>query len=194
MRIEVELTEQQVKFLKEFAVKQAPGSDDNHCTSMPIHSVQTRRERVVDTDYDESDKTTWIVSGDCEQQYDTIKELVEAYYEDEDIEFEIIDYDDAEHTEIIGADGEEHYVYDVDSYLEAYGLEDDYCYKAETKYYYEPVAFFFILDEAKRYMKYQGHNLNNPRTYTYGPGYSNCGDYEHFYSLLMKIGKQLNEV
>lgn len=191
MKVEIELTDQQVKFLKEFAIKQAPGSDDNRCTSMPIHVVQTRRERVVDTDFEDSDKTCWIICGDCETQFESIKEVVN-YYHDDECPVEVVDF--VEYEEIKGIDGEEHYICDEEDYFIAYGIPTDYCYKCEIKYYYEPVAFFFILDEAKRYMEYQGHNLESPRTYTYGSGYSNCGDYEHFYSLLMKLGKQLNEL
>lgn len=57
---------------------------------------------------------------------------------------------------------------------------------------YRPIAFFFIRDEAKRYIKYQSHNLHKPRIYTYSPGYSNCGDFIPFWNLLHSIGEQLN--
>jgi hypothetical protein len=58
---------------------------------------------------------------------------------------------------------------------------------------YRNVAYFFILEEAKRYMQYQGHNLISPRTYTFSSGYDNRGEYEHFWDLLLAIGKMLNE-
>ena len=58
---------------------------------------------------------------------------------------------------------------------------------------YRPIAFFFIRDEAKRYIKYQSHNLHKPRVYTYAPGYSNCGDFIPFWNLLYSIGEQLNK-
>ncbi|MED3550166.1 hypothetical protein [Cytobacillus praedii] len=64
---------------------------------------------------------------------------------------------------------------------------------AWKKHYWEKVAFFFIRDEAKRYMKYQKHNLNEPRVYTYSAGYANYGDFVPFRELLLSIGQQLNQ-
>ena len=58
---------------------------------------------------------------------------------------------------------------------------------------YRNVAYFFILAEAMHYMQYQSHNLHNPRTFTYSSGYANHGDFEHFWDLLLSIGKMLNE-
>lgn len=194
MKIEVELTEQQVKFLKEFAVKQAPGSDDNRCTSMPIHSVQTRRERVTDCEIEDADKIMYIEADNPEYDYESIEEVVKSYYENDKCPIEIVSFDKAYHTrDFKDINGEDICIFDEKDYFEAYGIPDDYCYKVSIVYEYEPVAFFFILDEAKRYIDYQGHNLNNPRTFTYGPGYSNCGDYEHFYRLLMQIGMKLKQ-
>ena len=57
---------------------------------------------------------------------------------------------------------------------------------------YKNVAYFFTLKNAKEYIKYQGHNLYKPRTYSYSPGYDNRGEYDHFYDLLISIGRQLN--
>jgi len=48
-----------------------------------------------------------------------------------------------------------------------------------------------VLVEAKRYMEYQKHNLTRPRTYTVSGGYSNNGEYEPFWNLLMAAGQKL---
>jgi hypothetical protein len=66
-------------------------------------------------------------------------------------------------------------------------------YDEPDKIKYRTVAIFFILEEAKKYIKYQGHNLSNPRTYTVSAGYSNKGEYHHFWELLFDMGKRLNE-
>lgn len=58
---------------------------------------------------------------------------------------------------------------------------------------YRTKAYFFIKEEAQRYIRYQGHNLNKPRIFADYMGYSNNGEYEHFYDLLMSIGTRLNE-
>ncbi|QQP10830.1 hypothetical protein FJQ98_16420 [Lysinibacillus agricola] len=49
------------------------------------------------------------------------------------------------------------------------------------------------VDEAKRYIEYQRHNLRKPRTYTYSAGYSNYGDFVPFRNLLLQMGEQLNK-
>ena len=46
-------------------------------------------------------------------------------------------------------------------YLEAYGIGEGFYNKISVEKYYEDVAFFFILSEAKRYIAYQltnGHS------------------------------------
>lgn len=191
--IEIEITEAQEKFLKEFAEKQYIGAKDNLSTICPIHVVQDRRERVVNPDYDKVDR---IIYHDSELNLDlnALEEIIEHYYEEEDINFSIIPYEEAKDNKIKGSDGKEYYIYDEDDYLIAYGINHTNIEKIHVGYYYENVAYFFIRDEAKDYMRYQSHNLISPRIYTFGPGYSNCGDYVPFWNLLMSIGQKLNEV
>lgn len=191
--IEIEITETQEELLKKFAAKQYPGAEDNASTMCPIHAVQTRRERIVNPDYDHVDVISYYHTN-MELGFDSLKEMVEFYYEDEDINFSIIPYEDAKSKDIIGFNGDTYHIYDEDDYLEAYGLNSMYVEKVYVGHYYENVAYFFIRDEAKDYMKYQGHNLTSPRVYTFGPGYSNYGDYVPFWNLLMSIGQKLNEV
>lgn len=192
-KIEIEITEAQEEFLKTFAAKQYPGAEDNLCTVCPIHVVQTRRERVVDPDYDSVDHISYY-NTDMEYGFSSEKEMIEAYYEDENIDFEILSFKEAKYEDIIGHDGKEYHICDEYDYYTAYGLNPDNVHKTYVGYYYDTVAFFFIREEAIKYMKYQGHNLTEPRVYTYGPGYANYGDYVPFWNLLMSIGQKLNEV
>lgn len=111
MKVEIELTSEQERFLKLFAANHYPGAPDNLATNRPIHVVQKR-----------------------------------ASYENED---GVMVWD------------------------------------------WENVAFFFILSEAKKYLQYQRHNLKRARTFSYSPGYGNCGEYEHFYRLLFSLGQKL---
>ncbi len=192
--VKIQLTDEQEKFLRMFAEKQYPNSKDNVCTNNPIHLVQTQRERVIDPEYDTADTIKYCVPDWGCEGYNSAKELVEAYYEHGDCPIDIVSfaeaYDDYNFKDI---EGEDCCVVDEESYFNAYGIEKGFYYKVHTEKYYETVAYFFILDEAKEYIKYQGHNLHNPRTYTAGAGYSNKGEYHHFWKLLFNLGKQLNE-
>ena len=55
------------------------------------------------------------------------------------------------------------------------------------------ISYHFTLQSARDYMKYQGHNLRKPRTYTVAQGYANKGDYEPFFDFLMAAGTSLLE-
>ena len=195
-RLTIELTEQQETFLKEFTAKHYSGSKDNVATHQPIHLVQTRMERVVDPDYDNPDEIKYIVPDWDNEGYNSPEELVKAWYENncEDCPIDIVSFDESyRQKRFIDIFGEEQVIVNEKDYFEAYGInEDKYC-KVHTAYYYETKAAFFILDEAKRYMKYQGHNLDHPRTYTIGGGYANKGDYHHFWELLFSMGQKLND-
>jgi len=66
----------------------------------------------------------------------------------------------------------------------------------EAHYYkehWQPKAYFFTKKEARNYMKYQAHNLRNPRIFTTNAGYDNRGDYPILQKLLLRIGKELLE-
>jgi len=192
-QITIDLTEQQEYFLKNFAAKQYPESKDNVCTVKPIHLVQTRRERVVDPDYDSPDITVYYVPDDCES-YDSAQALIEAYYEDEECPIPIVSFDEAyESDRFVDIHGEEQVIVHEDDYLEAYGIQKDHYHIVHSEYYYDTVAIFWTLDEAKLYMVYQKHNLCHPRTYTISGGYANKGEYEHFWDLLYDLGCQLNQ-
>ena len=189
MKIEIEVTDLQAKFLKEFAAKHYSGAKDNLCTSMPIHVVQTRDDVYFEADSEYCDESIFV--GSDGDEYKTAEEVVTDYYDDEEPPIPIVPYDS--YMTLIDTSGAEHFITSPDDYFKVYkmGWDINYCSRVKR---YRDVAFFFILDEAKQYMKYQAHNLNNPRTYTYSPGYSNYGDYEHFYLLLRGLGQKLNEM
>ena len=192
--ITINLTEQQEHFLKIFSANHFSGSKDNVGTEKPIHFVQTRRSRVVDPDFDSADETMYYMTDYADEGYGSVEELVRAKYEDEDCPIDIVSYDDAyADNDFKDINGEEFCVIEEEDYLEAYGIEKKDYYKVHVSYYYDTVAVFFILSEAKEYMKYQGHNLENPRTYTVGAGYANKGEYHHFWDLLFSIGKMIGD-
>ena len=192
--ITVTLTEQQEKFLKMFATNHHPGAEDNVCTHKPIHVVQTRRERVTHPDYGCGDIVKYYLP-DLAEDYESAEEMIRAYwdYYGDECPIPIVSFKEAyDAKEFIDINGDEQVIFDEQKYIEAYGIPEDKYQKEDIEYYYEPVAYFFILSEAKRYMEYQGHNLCHPRTYTYGPGYANSGEYESFWNLLYSIGVKLN--
>ncbi len=197
MEITINLNEKQEMFLKEFASKHYDGAKDNLCTMDAFHAVQTKRKNYIP--YHE-DLTDWF--GDLplefcaddayEGWYTDEIELINDHLNDNDIEnVKVMSFDEAYENLIEGIDGEEHYIYGYKEYFAAYGIEITAV--SWIQEYYEPVAYFFILDEAKRYIEYQRHNLRLPRTYTYSAGYSNYGDFVPFRNLLLQMGKQLNK-
>jgi len=190
----IELTDEQERYLKEFAAKHFEGSKYNLGTHHPIHLVQTQRERVVDSDHEDGDLIKYYVPDWDYRGFDSVEGLVKAWYEDEDCPIEIVTFDEAYKADrFIDVNGEEQVICNEKDYLEAYGIDEKVYHKVHIAYYYETKAIFFILDEAKRYIEYQGHNLKNPRTYTVGAGYANKGEYQHFWELLFKMGQKLNE-
>lgn len=192
--VTIEITEQQEKFLEEFAAKHYEGSKDNVATKQPIHLVQTQRERVVNPDYENYDVVKYIVPDWDYKSFDSAEELIRAWYEDEECSINILSFQEAyDCKRFTNIYGEEVVILDEKDYLEAYGIEDENYSRVFSSKYYETVAYFFILDQAKEYIKYQGHNLSNPRTYTVGAGYANKGEYHHFWELLFNLGKQLSE-
>ncbi|QSF43415.1 hypothetical protein [Paenibacillus tianjinensis] len=196
-KIEIELTDQQEQFLKLFAEKQYPGADDNVCTCNAIHAVETYRPHYIpyhedQTDYFDHLPLKFTTDYDYEVWHNSEVEAVQDWFEgrEEGPPFEIKPLSEMEY-ETFEVNDDEIFVMNYSDYFKVYGIE---WYAASwIQENYEPVAFFFILDEAKRYIKYQGHNLTKPRTYTYSSGYSNNGDFNHFRDLLLNMGDKLNK-
>jgi hypothetical protein len=197
-KITVQITDEQEKFLKLFAANHYPGAKDNLATHHPIHIVQTKRIRHIPYSpdiadfYDHLPLVFTYNTDDYQLWFKNEEELVKQYYEDrgEDPPIPVKPFGEIQYTEVHDKDGNAVWICDYSDYFEVYGVEPVvFAWEEED---YEDVAFFFILEEARRYIKYQGHNLKEPRTYTYDAGYSNEGEYHHFWDLLFKLGEQLN--
>ncbi|MGN1105669.1 MAG: hypothetical protein ACI4RH_03395 [Huintestinicola sp.] len=185
MKLEIEINEKQERFLRQFAEKQREGSEDNKGTCKPLHLVQTK---VLKYKYDgggNGDFDCYINTDDWGAGiYLDEKSVVLEYGEYGKAE-DVMDYETACCYSIYG--------YSVDSekeYFELYGIDSDII-KCSVDIEYETKAYFFTLENAREYLKYQAHNLNEPRIFTVGCGYGNVGEYESFYDLLMNIGTQL---
>ncbi len=188
MNINIELTEVQEKFLKEFASKHFSGADDNLCTCNPIHCVQSERFIVVPysngvDDYEDKGKVVFVISEDDPEEFTSSVDLIIDYFDRKD--------KGLNQSQMDGLQEIDDY-HNAEEYFKENGIDEEVrvLYKIP---YWEDVAFFFILDQAKSYLKYQKHNLGKSRTYTKSAGYSNYGDFNPFRELLIKIGTQLND-
>lgn len=176
----IELTAREQEMLMEFAEKQHEGAKDNIGTRTPIHVV----ERICKEYVDCNEGDGWLWTDDYDWKYfDTFDEMLDCARESTGEDFP--PYEDVEFEEVNGV-----WIESEINYCEAYGIKAHPC---KMIWHKEPVAFFFIRDEAIRYKDdYQAHNCADCRIYTYGLGYSNDGDLPVFRALLMKMGKMLN--
>lgn len=195
-QVTINLTEQQEEFLKLFAEKQFHGAKDNRSTGFPIHFVENKRYNYIPYSDDiawayEDKPLSFTPDDDYDRWYDSEIDMVTEWYDDRalDCPIEIKPYDELEGKTVKSVNGEDVFVTNHADYFEVYGVHVQAI--AWREKYYEKVAPFFILDEAKKYMQYQAHNLTSPRVYTYGAGYANQGEFTHFWELLMTIGEQL---
>jgi hypothetical protein len=197
--ITIQITEQQEKFLKLFAEKQYPGSEDNRYTAYPLHIVENKRYKYIPysneiAEFMDEGRLCFTTDDDYSIWFTDEVELVKDWYDGEECPVEVKPYAELEMTDFTGVNGDEYWISDYNEYFKAYGIEIRTIAWREEEY--EPAAPFFILEEAKRYMHYQKHNLTEPRVYTYAAGYGSQGDYIHFWEFLMTSGKTLiaNEV
>lgn len=198
--ITLTITNEQVKFLKQFAAKQYHGADDNLCTSYPIHVVESTFYSYIPhhedlNDYFDDETLKFCFDEERENWFDEPHELVEEWmeYADLDSEVPVKEYDALYGLTVESIEGKSVYVCDYESYFKVYGVEN--LQMAWTEKQYKPEAYFFTLDEAKKYMQYQRHNLRQPqvRVFSHAVGYDNRGDIPHFWELLMQAGTKLNE-
>lgn len=187
MKITVDLTDEQVKFLKQFAANQCEGAKDNLCTYKPLHLVQTETLEYIHDGGGNGNYDVYVDADNPERKAfrDELNFVLE--YGTYDDPSDVVDYDTAYNSE--GINGKT--IYDLDDYFAAYGINSK-IERCSVVKKYRTVAYFFILENAKAYLEYQSHNLTNPRTYTVTSGYANKGEYEPFFDLLMELGKKLN--
>jgi hypothetical protein len=120
-------------------------------------------------------------------------EAIKSFYDyrDEICPIPIKPFSQIESKDINDLSGNEVYILNYDDYFKAYGIEN--MTMAWEREEWKDIAYFFILEEARKYIKYQSHNLKKPRTYTLHCGYGNVGEYHHFWELLFGLGKMLND-
>lgn len=181
----IELTEREKQMLSAFAEKQCAGAKDNVGTMTPIHVVERIRKQYVESDEGEA----WLFNDGYDYKYfDTFDEMIAHARKSTDKT--IPEYSDVEYEDIETDDGEV-WIEDEKAFCKAFGIQ---AYKCTVVEYTEPVAFFFIREEAVKYKDgYQSHNCANCRIYTYGLGYSNNGDLPVFRALLMRMGEIINK-
>lgn len=185
MKLEIEISEEQEQFLRQFAEKQHDGSADNKGTCKPLHLVQTKVLKYKFDGGGNGDFDCYINTDDCEMGGLPDERAVVLEYGEYESADDVVDYETAYYDGINGKG-----IFDYNDYFEAYGIAADII-KCSVDIEYETKAYFFTLGNAREYIKYQAHNLNEPRIYTVGCGYSNKGEYEPFYDLLMSIGTKL---
>lgn len=185
MKLEIEINEKQERFLRQFAENQSEGSRDNLGTRKPIHLVQSKRLVYKYDGGGNGDYDVYLCCPEYENEPFPDERAVVLKYGDYDDPDKVVDYETAFAD---GIDGE--FINDENDYFRAYGVYEDII-KCSVDIEYDTIAYFFILENAREYIKYQGHNLTDPKTFTVSGGYSNKGEYEPFYDLLMSIGTQL---
>ena len=162
----INLTEKEIEFLKQYArVYEEERSLD--CTRDPVVVVEDIEELVSADGY--GDKTVYVWNE-------------ETYYSLDEVETELKDNG-------FSKNAIEAFCDDLDFYGECANGEIQ---KYEITIRYRPIAYFLTRAEADKYVKYQSHNLREPRVYTRSCGYSNNGDLQCLYQLLLRIGRQLN--
>lgn len=151
---------------------------DHRGTHNPIYLVETQEKNII-YDGGESGEAKYF-STDSNEIYDTPEELVK---ENTPLDKELVKtFDELAYEEFNDIS-----ICDLEDYFQAFEVGAQVVSEIQS---YRTAAYFFSEEEAKRYIKYQGHNLNHPRTYAAGPGYSNNGDWDPFYKLLCSIAEK----
>lgn len=180
----LKLTDEQYEMLKNLCHERK--TQDNRCTASPIWAVQTQRYRVCDPEYSNGETALVILtedydplakSDDFQELKSEFSEYLEEYYEDGEIDEDEWD----EFNQLDDLWGLENFIDDLDR-------KHNLKFHIHTiEYYYEDEAWFLTDVEAKEYLKYQSHNLTNPRTYVYHTGYSNCGYLPKLLDMFLKL-------
>ena len=163
----IELTENEVGFLKQYASVFRQERDFD-CTTDPIVVVEDIEEFVAADGY--GDKTVFVWN---EESFSSLTELKN--------ELKVNNYSKNDISLI--CDDLEYY-----GHCKKHNIQ-----KFSIHVTYRPIAYFLTRAEADKYVKYQSHNLKSPRVYTRSCGYANYGDLQCLYQLLLKMGQQLND-
>lgn len=195
--VTIQLTVEQEKFLQTFAQNHYHGAEDNASTANAFHVVENKHYDYIPYSEDlvnffEDLPLCFTTDTDYDRWWTSEEELILDYYAEHDkvCPIEVKPFQDLLGDSVPNTKGEMVEILDWPHYFERY--EVPLQAMAWQKVYWEKIAFFFIKEEAKKYLQYQGHNLHQPRIYTYGAGYGNEGDYIPFRDLLLHIGQTLN--
>lgn len=184
------LTDEEIKMLTQYAeVYESERSTD--ATATPIVLVQTKVKHYASSEYvaDGREFRIEINGHNLTENRLAIDEteainIVKKYLSETDISedeiAEIIDDIKFKLGYITPSD-----VISIDKSVNIMIMADYYTYD------YRTVAYFFTRCEAEKYIKYQAHNLHDPRIFTAFSGYSNNGDYPVFQKLLKRLGEHL---
>lgn len=201
--------EKESTYLKRLAALQFAGSKENYGTRHPIHFLQelsSEYEKLEHSDFDENlDDIAMVEYYNCGdyETYDSVDELIcselcidpdnkeeiEKFNRkaQENNEIQFVSYSQASETnEIPGSDET---IYDIDDYLEAYGLNPDdiVFYKYVTAW--ETKGASFTHKGALEMEKDMSNHIFRPtRTYAYT---TTDGDFPVLMGVLMKLGKAL---
>ncbi|MGY3725661.1 hypothetical protein SAMN05421767_1588 [Granulicatella balaenopterae] len=182
-RITVELNEEEVYFLKQYAnVYKAERNKD--FTTEPIVVVQ--KEVHLPCPHDMGVEGVEYYEATIGDIHHTKEEVVEWALE----EWELNERQLSELQEFL--DDEYSDDFDTSRHGDFEGID----FKISKNGYqivWEPVAYFLTRAEAEKYCKYQAHNLGKCRIYTENAGYANDGDYPKLTKTLLKMGMILND-
>ncbi|MFJ8528344.1 hypothetical protein [Bacillus sp. NPDC094106] len=195
-KVTIEITKIQEQLLKEFVNNHFPGAEANHATGNPYFVVQRKVYETIpyDSEIEFLFEDTPLVFKLNVYGSQWIKSEVEAVKSWFSLIGEIAHIEIESYEEMLNNEYKNPYdeLITVENYHDYFRVFDVKMPEIEwRKESYVDVATFFIEQKAKDYMKYQAHNLNEPRVFTKGPGYANDGDFIPFRNLLFSVGTEL---
>ena len=143
-------------------------TQDTYGTRNPIYLVQRRKTRTVDPEYDTvEEKRLYIPEISVDGFYPTFEDVKDGILRETSLPCDFV-----MELEDCGSIEEMH-----STFKSYFSEEDDYYYAELLKigYYWETVAYFLTLEDAKQYQHYQAHNLGVNRVYVNYAGYNNRG-------------------
>lgn len=201
--LKVNLTEEEKTFLSQYA--QVYNDERKRDGTMdPIVLVQSKVERLVDEGEEHCCKYSLFINDtpyteeelfDENQVMGAISDFIEENKEtfletflDEEIEDLFDEIVDAFHS-CYSIEWKDH-VFSWNAYGVEFSIEIE---KYFIGHHYNTVAYFFTRKEAKKYIRSQEHNLNQPRIFTDYAGRNNEGDYPTLQKLLLRMGHEINK-
>lgn len=143
-------------------------TQDTYGTRNPIYLVQRRKTRTVDPEYDTvEEKRLYIPEISVEGFCPTFEDVKDGILRETPLPCDfVMELEDCGSIEEMRS-----------TFKSYFSEEDDYYYAELLKigYYWETVAYFLTLEDAKQYQHYQAHNLGVNRVYVDYAGYDNRG-------------------